>query len=58
MQLRDDILPNEVVLDQFPKRFSTDTGTFNVVYTPIRDGDKLERRSRRDAVCGRHQHAR
>jgi two-component system, chemotaxis family, sensor kinase CheA len=34
-QLRDDVLPVELALDQLPKRFATDGRTFAVTYTPI-----------------------
>jgi two-component system chemotaxis sensor kinase CheA len=42
-QLRDDILPAEMTLDQLPKRFEGNDRTFDVTYTPIRDGDALTR---------------
>jgi two-component system chemotaxis sensor kinase CheA len=42
-QLRDDMLPAELVLDQFPKRFEAGERSFDVIYTPIHNGDKIDR---------------
>jgi signal transduction histidine kinase/HAMP domain-containing protein len=42
-QLRDDVLPAELVLDQFPKRFSAAGREFEVTYTAITQGDKVQR---------------
>lgn len=42
-ELRDDIMPAELVLDQFPKRFEAGHRTFDVTYTPIHNGDKIDR---------------
>jgi two-component system chemotaxis sensor kinase CheA len=40
-QLRDDILPVEMALAQLPKRFEGHGRTFDVTYTPIRDGETV-----------------
>jgi len=42
-QLRDDMLPAELILDQLPRRFASDDRTFDVSYTPIANGDKIDR---------------
>jgi two-component system chemotaxis sensor kinase CheA len=43
-ELRDDIMPAELVLDQIPKRFEAGERTFDVTYTPIHDSDnKIDR---------------
>jgi two-component system chemotaxis sensor kinase CheA len=42
-QLRDDFLPLEASLPQLPTRFTTKNKTFDVSYTPILEGSKVER---------------
>jgi signal transduction histidine kinase len=42
-QLRDDMLPAELVLDQLPRRFCARERTFDVTYTPILEGARVER---------------
>lgn len=42
-ELRDDMMPYELVLDQFPKRFEAGERSFDVSYTPIHKGDKIDR---------------
>jgi two-component system chemotaxis sensor kinase CheA len=41
MQLCDDILPTDMALGQFPKRFASGALTFDVTYTPIYKGEKI-----------------
>lgn len=42
-QLRDDMLPSELVLDQLPKRFVTAARSFNVTYTAICHAGTVQR---------------
>lgn len=42
-QLRDDVLPADLVLDQLPKRFEAGERTFDVTYTPIPSSEKIDR---------------
>lgn len=42
-QLRDDLLPFELVLDQFPKRVAVGPRTFDAAYTAIESAGKVER---------------
>jgi signal transduction histidine kinase len=42
-QLRDDLLPVEVMLAQLPTGFSAAERTFNVAYTPILENGKVQR---------------
>lgn len=42
-QLRDDVLPAELVIDQLPRRFVTTTRSFDVTYTPISHGATVRR---------------
>jgi two-component system chemotaxis sensor kinase CheA len=42
-QLRDDLLPAELTLDQMPKRFNAGERTFDVTYSRIGKGEKVER---------------
>jgi two-component system chemotaxis sensor kinase CheA len=41
--VRDDFLPLELCLEQMPKRFAAGANTFEVKYSPIMAGDKLDR---------------
>jgi two-component system chemotaxis sensor kinase CheA len=42
-QLRDGLLPRELVIDQLPKRFTAGSRTYDVVYQTIGTGDTIER---------------